>query len=380
MARSDFNSFDPIRESGKIVGYRVWVSRGVKSDGTRNRRSKVSRGSLAKAKIVAAELYADMADKTAKRPDITLREFIEGEWLPHQAKDPKIAENTYAGYASKMSVHVLPAHGDRRLSTIGPQDIDSFVADMYAKPSGLRGPNGEARTMSDSSVNHVYRVYSNAMKQAKRWKYITVSPFDDTDTPPVGEHAFPDAITIIEAKRYFDAFRGHRIEPVILMSLGAGLRPSESMGVDWEDIDFERGVYALVRTWHQKGARTWEGPLKTRASRQVTPITPWVLQRLTELRVIGPLVTGDDGERMKPDRVTAHYNHVIREFGLRRITLKNCRHSFANMLKAQGVSPYVISMLMRHSTIKTTEDYYFDADIAPLSAGTDAFDRALKTP
>jgi len=35
---------------------------------------------------------------------------------------------------------------------------------------------------------------------------------------------------------------------------------------------------------------------------------------------------------------------------------------------------------MRHSTIKTTEDYYFDADITPLEVGTEALDRALRKP
>jgi integrase len=69
---------------------------------------------------------------------------------------------------------------------------------------------------------------------------------------------------------------------------------------------------------------------------------------------------------------------VVKTFGLGRVTMKNLRHSFANVLKAQGVSPYVIAMLMRHSSVKTTEDFYFDADMVPMTVGTDALDALLR--
>lgn len=359
MTRSEFANFTRIEG-----GYRVFVSRGYRPDGSRNRVSRTVRGSRHKAELVARELYESLGDpaESAKKP--TLRAFVEDVWIPWERDNPKVRESTLIGYESKMRVHVLPALGSRPVDKITVKDLDDL---MVALPK---------KGLSQESVRHVYRNFSLAMKYAKRWGYIAVSPFGDTDPPEVEPPEYPDALSLEEARRYFDAFRGHPIEPIILMSLGAGFRPSEADGAEWEEIGAD-GIYHLRRGLHQRG-RVWYEPLKTRASKRPTPLTPWVAQRLNELRGEGPLCKDADGAPMTPVHVNEAYERVIKMFGLRRVTRKNLRHSFANVLKAQGVSPYVIAMLMRHSTVKTTEDYYFDADLTPMRVGTDALDAVLR--
>jgi integrase len=366
MTRSEFAHFEPILDaSGRIIGYRVFVSRGFRTDGSRNRASRTVRGSKHKADLVARALYESLADPTTADAPLTLRAFVDGEWLEWERKNPKVRDSTLTGYESKLRCHVLPVLGDRLIARVTVKDLDDL---FVALPDSGLGPR---------TIQHVYRALSLVMKYAKRWKHITANPFDDTDPPTVEDDAYPDALSLAEARRYFDAFRGHALEPMVLMSLGAGLRTSEADGAEWECIGAD-GVYRLTHGLHQRGKRVWTEPLKTRASKRPTPLVPWVHTRLEELRAIGPLVPGVDGAHMTPAHVTAEYERIVKAFRLRRVTRKNLRHSFANMLKAQGVSPYVIAMLMRHATVKTTEDFYFDADLTPMLVGTGALDGALR--
>lgn len=366
MTRSEFAHFEKLPDGS---GYRVFVSRGFTPDGSRNRASRTVRGSRNKAGLVARELYESLAAPEDKPKTTTLRQFVEDVWLPYERKNPDVGDEALRGYESKIRTHVLPVLGDRLIASITTKDIDDLIVSLHSKK--VRG----GKTLSPATVRHVYRNLSLVMKYAKRWKYVASNPFDDLDPPKVDDDTYPESLSADEAKRYFDAFRGHLIEPIVLLSLGAGMRPSESMGMRWDDIS--DGVYRVSRGIHQRGKRVWDEPPKTKASRRPTPLTPWVSERLEELRGEGPMCPDGD-EPMTPVHVVAAYGRVVKTFKLRRVTMKNLRHSFANVLKAQGVSPYVIAALMRHSTVKTTEDYYFDADMAPMRVGTDALDALLR--
>lgn len=376
--RSEFASYEPVFDrSGKKIGERVYVSRGYRRDGSRNKKSKTVHGSHAKAMKVARDIYEDLGDPSQSRDkDVTLRVFAEDVWLPFEKDSEEIRDETYRDYDSKVRLHILPTLGHRKIKSIEAKDVQDLMNALRKKKTPRQPEEGE-RYLSPTTIRSVYRRFHTMMRDALLWGYVTHSPFEALKSPSAPRRPDPKTLTAADAKRYFAAFRGHVLEPAVLLSLGAGLRRSESLGCDWEDIRFDSGTYALRHGLQQRDARVYYEDLKTQESRAETPLAKWVAARLYEIRGSGPVVPDGDGP-MSPQRVVRLFDRRIKEAELPRVTMMALRHSFANILKAEGVNVYVIQMLMRHTTIVTTQTSYFDRDIAPLFAGTDALDSLLQ--
>lgn len=71
----------------------------------------------------------------------------------------------------------------------------------------------------------------------------------------------------------------------------------------------------------------------------------------------------ESGEKRDPEFVSKKFKKYIRKAGLgEQFTFHSLRHSFASFLVQKGVSLYIVSKLLGHSDLKTTEIY---AHLAP---------------
>ena len=59
-----------------------------------------------------------------------------------------------------------------------------------------------------------------------------------------------------------------------------------------------------------------------------------------------------------PGSVTDRADKAWEDAGLRRITLHECRHSFASLMIAAGVNAKALSVFMGHANISVTLDIY----------------------
>jgi integrase len=64
------------------------------------------------------------------------------------------------------------------------------------------------------------------------------------------------------------------------------------------------------------------------------------------------------GQRFHPDVVSAHFDRMVATAGLRRITLRQLRHSHATALLAAGEHPKVVAERLGHASIAVTLDTY----------------------
>jgi integrase len=72
----------------------------------------------------------------------------------------------------------------------------------------------------------------------------------------------------------------------------------------------------------------------------------------------GYVFTREDGTSVHRDRFSKLFARSIREGGLRRIPLKNLRHTHATMLLKAGVHPKVVQERLGHASISITLDTY----------------------
>jgi integrase len=156
----------------------------------------------------------------------------------------------------------------------------------------------------------------------------------------------------------------------------AGLRRGELMALRWSDIDLEAGTIAVRRSWSRE-----HGPsdTKNREHRRVPILAP-LREHLAAQRLRQPpgaeLCFGiERGQPFRPDCLHERANEAWQAAGYERLTLHDCRHTFASLAIAAGANAKALSTYMGHSSITITFDRY-----GHLMPGNEAeFTRLLDT-
>jgi integrase len=141
----------------------------------------------------------------------------------------------------------------------------------------------------------------------------------------------------------------------------AGLRLGELRALRVESIDLAAGVIYVERGWDDKEG---EIAVKSTAARRRVPIAGVLRDLLLEHRMGADRI---DGELAFGRTATSPFNAKLlqqradeawAEAGLERLTLHECRHTFASLMIAAGVNAKALSTYMGHATIAITLDRY----------------------
>lgn len=359
------------REVGSIVEvtpgiFRVSVSVGHSSTtGKRRRPAKIVRGTGRDAEMALARLLLE----AGKLPEteVTVRQFLEEMYLPHVEGRRRI--RTVDGYRSIITRHVLPELGDTALVDLTPYQLSKWM-------DGLTKANEDP--LEDATRLHVYRCLFSALKLAVVWGLAEDNPLRAVESPPPARRKRKDVLTVKEAGQYLEAFRGHALEPLLILALACGLRRSELAGLVWSDLDFDAGTVTVRRGLHdRKGGVIVEEPKSIESLRTIA-VPQWALGALKPLRALGPLVV-EDGEAMAPWRISQEYGRKVSEAKLRKVQLKNLRHTHAVLMLDAGVDLYTVSRRLGHSTTAVTEAHYVDPTERADRAAADAL-KDLRKP
>jgi integrase len=330
--------------------WRVMVSIGYShATGRRRRPSATVRGDERAAGIALAKLILQAGRIPEDNP--TVRQYLLDMYLPHA--EGRLRRRTAADYRSKIETHMLEPLGDLRLGELTPYVLDRWIDEVKG---------------ADRTRLHAYRVLNTALNLAVRWRLIEHNPLNAVEVPKVRASRRPDVLTAEEAAQYLEAFHGHALEPIVVLALGAGLRRSELAGLRWSDLRFwsevhedrgaiEHGEVSVQRGLHDLKGEVLEELPKSVTSNRVVALPGWAVGVLKPLRALGPIVS-ENGEPMRPWRISQEYDRRVTAAKLRRVQLKNLRHSHACLLLEAGVDLYTVSRRLGHSTVAVTESHY----------------------
>lgn len=148
-----------------------------------------------------------------------------------------------------------------------------------------------------------------------------------------------------------------------------GLRRGELIGLQWQDVDFDKVVIHVRRSVVQ----IVDGSTKTEASAKDVPLDGILAQSLLRFRQGSPYNRNTDwvfaSRRMKgkqllwPDSLwNRHGKPAVKAAGVpKRVCYHAFRHTFGTLLNANGENPKVVQELLCHSTLKVTTDTYLQA-------------------
>jgi integrase len=288
-------------------------------------------------------MRAPTAITVEQAADAWLEGAREG-WIRNRSGD-RYKPAAIRAYEIGWRVRVKPELGSMRLSDVTRNEIQDLVDRLVAE-----GWNASTVVVTIASLRVIY-------KRALARGEVAVNPVVGVQMPAVrgGRNRIA---TPIECSELLDALPA-RDRPLWATAMYAGLRRGELMALRIEDIDLDRGVINVRRGWD-----TLEGEITTKSGRERTVPINRTLRGYLEPHLRGlpwseGLVFGvNDRSTFNGTPLLKRAERSWEHANLPRITLHECRHTFASLMIAAGVNAKALSTYMGHATISITLDRY----------------------
>ncbi|MDR1002078.1 MAG: site-specific integrase [Oscillospiraceae bacterium] len=320
-------------------------------------------------------------------PHIKFEAFAE-QWFTDYAKD-HLRDRTYYRY-KQLSVRTYAAMGHLPLLKISPQVLLNFYSQLAERGQNQRTGGG----LSEKTIKHYHTFISSVMDRAIKWGAITDNPCKRIDTPKVTKKQL-DFMNEEEIIAFLNALENENTENrcIFITLIYTGLRRSELLGLEWQDIDFDSGVISVVRTsQYVKEKGTYTDTTKTTESQRSIKASGVVIEALKKHKAAQGLRREEIGDKwIKSNRVFTQINglpmspntpyqklqKILKRNGLRSVSLHSLRHSNATLLINQGVNIKTVSGRLGHSQTSTTLNIYAHQIKSADAAASDAIEMAI---
>ena len=285
------------------------------------------------------------------------------------------AHTTVQSYERILRNRLLPKWGHRIAPGIEPLEVEQWLRDLKRE-----------RRFANPTLDKTRRVMSLIYKHGQRYGMIprnqesnpmrfvrckTTSGYEAMILTP--EQAYAVLLNLQEPER-----------TLTLLASGTGLRISECLGLQWQDVRFADAMIHVRRTWTcgQVGlpkSKASKGPVpldpllsdfmlrwkkQTRYSQPCDWVFPSVRLNGKQPRVANMLVE----DYLRPAAVKAGILSSHRDIrgslvddDPRRFGFHNLRHSLASFLIRNRTDPKTVQTLLRHSDVKLTLQFYTHA-------------------
>jgi len=291
-------------------------------------------------------------------------------FLDHLTVERGLARNTIDAYRRDLARYVgfLRDRGVDDAARAGEREIAAFVAHLsgsqYAPGQSYR-PSSVARALAAVRSFHRFLVREGDAE---------ADPAEGIARPKVPRN-LPRPLTVdevgslVSAPADDDAPVSLRDRAILETLYGAGLRISELVNLDVDDIDLEEGSVRAIG----KGSKERIVPLGRYAVRALDAYLVRGRPSLAGPRTRAALFLNQRGGRLTRQGCTNIVKAMARRAGIRkRVTPHMLRHSFATHLLEGGADVRVVQELLGHASVTTTQIYtlvtkdhlrevYFDA-------------------
>jgi integrase/recombinase XerD len=169
----------------------------------------------------------------------------------------------------------------------------------------------------------------------------------------------PETLTIEEVERLLDASPDLRGRTLLELLYAAGLRVSEALGLDREDLSIDGGFVRVIgKGDHERLVPVGDIALDW-LGRWLAEGRPTLIESgKVGLERGGPIFLGDRGRRLARQQAFAIVRAAARRAGLpERVSPHTLRHSFATHLLEGGADLRIVQELLGHASISTTQLY-----------------------
>ena len=257
--------------------------------------------------------------------------FLERDW----------SENTRRNFASDLK-RLRKAIGRRRVDRLTPEDVQAYLEGLTTRRGGQERPVGAP------TFNRHFGTLRNLFGWLERQEEIERNPMDKVERRRLGER-LPRPMSRDQVKAFFGRIDSLRDKALFSLLHGSGLRVSEALGLDIEDVNLEEREFRVVG----KGDRERVGYL---AEDTVKLLRRYLRERGRPRH--GPLFESRHETRLSYSmawRLFRNYTDGLEENG-QPLTIHQLRHTFGSE-RAGQMDALILRDLMGHKSLRTTQQY-----------------------
>ena len=302
----------------------------------------------------------------------------------------KLAEEYGAVVPVSKTTATVPEFVDLWLESIRPVDnpksSPTYVAyEFHAKrlasalPWKLREVTAADllalyKTFADRprSAQYLHKTARKMFAAAVAWGYLERNAAATVPTPKysAGEVCPPAPEELVKVLAANEVYAGRRyvrkdtLTTFLILMLHSGCRPSELLGLTWDDAGWDRCSITITKT--RDGRTGDEKAVKTRKSRREVSLSSTAMEALAEhkarqVKTTGGLVFANDrnGGPLKVGNLRMDFKRLCAVVGLPgEYTLYDLRHTHATQMLAAGMPLHELSWRLGHASVSITADVY----------------------
>jgi len=299
-------------------------------------------------------------------PNVRVRDYVD-LWL--RDATPRLKPKTIENYRGCLTLHVLPALGDRKLRLLRRGQVRALLGAKLA--AGLSRGSVAAiytalRAMCAWAVDEHHVLTTNPAARLGRTLKLVASKAARQQSIKAMDRAQLHAF--LEAARTHPRATVRRPAPLFLLLARTGLRLGEARGLQWPDLDFQGRTLHVERAF--SGDRLDTPKSGHGRSVDMSRSLADALRRLEVERKAESLKRGrpelppwlfctPEGQPLPQKVIARAMASALKAAGLPAHFTPHClRHTFASRLLERGESPQFVQEQLGHKSITLTVDTY----------------------
>ena len=310
-------------------------------------------------------------------------------WLDEYAKNT-VKASTHHLYSKICRSYIKPNLSAIKLAALNAPAIQKLYNDLLTGAVDKPG-------LSPKTIKNIHGVLHKALQQALKVNYIRINPADACTLPRVAKKEIT-TLDNFQIAKFMETIDGHAFETLYLVTLFTGMRQSETLGLLWNCVDFEKGTLLINAQLLRDSANGgyYLDTTKSNKPRTITPAT-FVMDSLRKHKFTQEgwknhagdawsdtdyVFTNELGEHLKHVTVYKNYKRIVSDLGIPSARYHDLRHSYAVVALMSGDDVKTVQENLGHHTAAFTLDVYghvTEEMKRNSSARMDAFIKGVKS-
>lgn len=263
--------------------------------------------------------------------------------MEHRLRESTIINKRYV-----FDLKVTPYFKNKKMCEIKTADIKEWQNLLIKKgyaPTYLKSINNQLAAL----FNYAVRYYDLKDNPCRKAGSIGKSKADEMEFWTKQE--FKEFIFAMKEKP--------EAKMAFLILYWTGIRIGELLALTYEDIDLEKRIFSISKSYQRIKGKDMVTPPKTPKSNRKVTIPSFLAEELKEYcsRLYG-ITPNERMFRFTKSFMEHEIVRGIKETGVKRIRLHDLRHSHASLLVEMGFQPLAIAERLGHEKIEITLNTY----------------------
>jgi integrase len=350
---------DAAGQHQRVLG-KVWTGRGKPAAGYLTKRT----AQQALDEILADARRGQLLPPLRPSGGVSFADAA-AEWLRYVEHDRRRRPSTVRDYRIVVDRVLVPALGEAPLAAITSGHVDAFRAALV-----------EEGRLSPRTINKYLALIHGILKRAQRVYGLSANAAAGVERQPARRSGDFDVLSAAEVEALVRAASSSQDAALFATAAYAGLRLGELRALRWHDLDFEKRLIHVRRSYV---GRAEDAPKSGRVRSvpmidQVATVLDQLSRREWFTGENDLVFCNDVGDHFDDSALRRRFYSARSAAGLKRIRFHDLRHTFGTL--AVQVFPLSdVKAFMGHADIATTMIY---VHYVPQYDAADRLSRALR--